>query len=212
MKQWRSDGQDYTWLEHDGLPPNDSRFSGGASIDRDRFRADGSSQKSDDLAGAKRRPLQAPVGRWLGRAYKLISYSAYQYDKAVFSYSPILEIWLLPNIAQLVASCANVGGFQVNLIVLGNPNQTVQNISQFITDILNLRLIVSTLVAIREIVALHYHHALGEIADLLGEFNHGCLNRPGTPLNVVKRHNNFPGHLNEVLECMWCGHCLPSYE
>jgi len=45
------------------LPPNDSRFSGGAPIDREGSRAKATFQKTHDLAGAKRRPLQAPVGR-----------------------------------------------------------------------------------------------------------------------------------------------------
>ena len=47
----------------DGLRPNALGFSGGAPLDRERTRAVPSFQKSPDLAGAKRRPLQAPVGR-----------------------------------------------------------------------------------------------------------------------------------------------------
>jgi hypothetical protein len=39
------------------------RFSGGAPIDREGLRAETNFQKRPDLAGAKRRPLQAPVGR-----------------------------------------------------------------------------------------------------------------------------------------------------
>jgi hypothetical protein len=41
-------------------------ISGGAPIDQESGWVDTSIQKSDDLAGATRRPLHARVGRWLG--------------------------------------------------------------------------------------------------------------------------------------------------
>ncbi len=47
----------------DRLPSNGLGFSGGAPIDREDSRADSTLQNSNDLAGAKRRPLQAHVGR-----------------------------------------------------------------------------------------------------------------------------------------------------
>ena len=43
--------------------PNVLRFSGGAPLDRESYWAESSFQKSHDLVGAKRRPLQPLVGR-----------------------------------------------------------------------------------------------------------------------------------------------------
>jgi hypothetical protein len=42
--------------------PNVLRFSGGAPLDREGFRAESNCQKRPDLVGAQRRPLQALVG------------------------------------------------------------------------------------------------------------------------------------------------------
>jgi len=47
------------------MPSNGLGISGGAPIDRYCCWADSNLQKSDDLAGAKRRPLHAHVGRQL---------------------------------------------------------------------------------------------------------------------------------------------------
>jgi hypothetical protein len=47
--------------------PNGLGFSGGALIDREGNRADSIFQNRADLGGAKRRPLQARVGRTLDR-------------------------------------------------------------------------------------------------------------------------------------------------
>src|SRR5215212_4174279 len=47
----------------DGCPPNGLRFSCAASIDRNHCRAEISFQKRPDLGAAKRRQLQARVGR-----------------------------------------------------------------------------------------------------------------------------------------------------
>ena len=47
----------------DGVPSNALGISGGAPIERGDSRADSCFQKSDDLAGATRRPLHALVRR-----------------------------------------------------------------------------------------------------------------------------------------------------
>jgi len=47
----------------DGCGPTGLGISGGALIDRDGCQADSSLQKSDDLVGAERRPLQRRVIR-----------------------------------------------------------------------------------------------------------------------------------------------------
>ena len=52
--------------------PNGLGISGGAPVDRENGRADSNLQKSDDLAGAKRRPLHALVGR-LGLLQSFVS-------------------------------------------------------------------------------------------------------------------------------------------
>jgi len=57
-------------------PPNGLGFSGGALIDREGSRADSNFQNGRDLVGAKRRPLQARVGRVAGfRHSDAIGYS-----------------------------------------------------------------------------------------------------------------------------------------
>jgi len=45
-------------------------FSGGAVIDRESYRADSCLQNSNDLVGAKRRPLQARVGPLPGALFQ----------------------------------------------------------------------------------------------------------------------------------------------
>lgn len=54
------------------MRPNDLGISGGAPVDRDNGRVDSTLQKSDDLEGAKRRPLHAFVGR-LGLLQSFVS-------------------------------------------------------------------------------------------------------------------------------------------
>jgi len=46
-----------------GLAPNGLGFSGGAPISREGGQAESRCQNRHDLVGAKRRPLQARVGR-----------------------------------------------------------------------------------------------------------------------------------------------------
>jgi hypothetical protein len=52
--------------------PNGVGISGGALIDRKSGRADSNLQKSNDLAGAERRPLHARVGRQSRNTLQLI--------------------------------------------------------------------------------------------------------------------------------------------
>jgi hypothetical protein len=52
--------------------PNGLGFSGGAPLDREGGRAESSCQNGSDLAGAKRRPLQARVGRARPSLYALL--------------------------------------------------------------------------------------------------------------------------------------------
>ena len=60
------------------MPSNGLGFSGGAPIEREGCRVDSSFQKSGDLAGAKRRPLQARVRRHAVSLYKLWWHTAFR--------------------------------------------------------------------------------------------------------------------------------------
>ena len=76
MTLWRR--HDKGWATWQGAAParsasfNGLGISGGAPIDRYWYRAESNLQKSDDLAGATRRPLHARVGRQSGTALQMI--------------------------------------------------------------------------------------------------------------------------------------------
>ena len=108
----------------------------------------------------------------------------------------------LAGIAEFVPPGPDMGVLEVDLVMERDTDDAVEDIGQFVADIVDGCRIGRVPVAIRKVVALEGEHPLGQVTDLFRQFDHAGFHRPRPALHLFEGGDRLAGLGDHFVERM----------